>query len=383
MAIGKTKYWQICSILKLIYQNPGITRKELSTLLCVDKAMITHIINYLTADNWLTKQNQFAKKIPLFLNENRLTVAGVEIQPEYQRFAVCNIKGTILYQKEWNYQRPEISDLLFGEITNTINKCGFDIFALGLAIPGVCDNCNKQIIASNPFGIKIPRELPKTIGEKQIPLFIENDTRCLGWNKVAFDKDFGNFLLVVYQCIENPQNKDEYIRISNGMSLFSKGNSWAGAHNCAGEIPDLFNIKEYVGEHNFVPYSEKLKMKNNPEIRSNVLRNIAIRSSYTSTLFDTEKLYIYISGLDAGNDYPDLLKSYMDKFHFYPTVQNTEIVTEALESFTVARGACGFVFENLFVHSCGRDIPQSLIIKAKSAVPPQTCSEASSAKLEH
>ena len=48
MAFGKTKYWQICSILKLIYQKPGITRKELSNLLCVDKAMITHIINYLT-----------------------------------------------------------------------------------------------------------------------------------------------------------------------------------------------------------------------------------------------------------------------------------------------------------------------------------------------
>ena len=62
MAFGKTKYWQICSILKLIYQKPGITRKELSNLLCVDKAMITHIINYLTADNWLIKQDQFAKK---------------------------------------------------------------------------------------------------------------------------------------------------------------------------------------------------------------------------------------------------------------------------------------------------------------------------------
>ena len=371
MAIGKTKYWQICSILKLIYQNPGITRKELSNLLCIDKAMITHIVNYLTSDKWLIQQNHFAKKIPLSLNENRLYVAGIEIQPEYQRFVVCNIQGTVLYTKEWSFTRPEISDFLFGELTKAINECSYDIFALGLAIPGVCDNCNKRIIASNPFGIKIPRELPKTIGEKKIPLFIENDTRCLGWNKVAFDKDFGNFLLVVYQCIENPQNKDEYTRISNGMSLFSKGNSWAGAHNCAGEIPDLFNIKEYVGEHNFVPYSEKLKMKNNPEIRSNVLRNIAIRSSYTSTLFDTEKLYIYISGLDAGDDYASLLKSYMDKFHFYPTVQNTEIVTETLESFTVARGACGFVFENLFVHSCDRDVPQSLIIKAKSATTPQ------------
>ena len=236
---------------------------------------------------------------------------------------------------------------------------------MGLAIPGVCDNENKRIIASNPFGIKIPRELPKTLGEKEIPLFLENDTRCLGWNKVAFEKDFGNFLLVVYQCIENPQNKDEYIRISNGLSLFSKGNSWAGAHNCAGEIPDLFSIKEYVGEHNFIPYSEKLKMKNNPQLKATVLKNIAIRSSYTSTLFDTEKLYTYISGLDVGNDYTDILKSYMDKFHFYPTVQHTEIVTSTLESFTIAKGACAFVFENLFVHPCDRDIPQSLIIKAK------------------
>ena len=120
MAIGKTKYWQICSILKLIYQNPGITRKELSNLLCIDKAMITHIVNYLTADEWLIKQNHFAKKIPLSLNENRLYVAGIEIQPEYQRLAVCNINGTILYTKEWTLPRPEISDFLFGILENFI-----------------------------------------------------------------------------------------------------------------------------------------------------------------------------------------------------------------------------------------------------------------------
>ena len=38
----------------------GITRKELSTLLSVDKAMITHIINYLASDNWLIKKDPFA-----------------------------------------------------------------------------------------------------------------------------------------------------------------------------------------------------------------------------------------------------------------------------------------------------------------------------------
>jgi len=365
MAFGKTKYWQICSILKLIYQKPGITRKELSNLLCIDKAMVTHIINYLTSDNWLIKQDHFAKKIPLFLNENRLKVAGVEIQPEYQRLAICNIKGTILYSKEWSFSRPEISEFLFGELTNAINNCGYDIFALGLAIPGVCDNKNKQIIASNPFGIKIPRELPKTLGEKNIPLFIENDTRCLGWNKVAFEKDFGNFLLMIYKCIEDSKNKDEFIRISNGISFFSKGNSWAGAHNCSGEIPDLFSLKEYVAENSFISYPEKLKMKNNEQVQSNVLRNIAVISSYISTLFDAEKLYIYISGMNVNINYTEVFKNYMNKLHFYPTVQNTEIIKESLESFTIAKGACAFVFENLFVNPCDRDIPKSLIIKAK------------------
>ena len=118
MAIGKTKYWQICSILKLIYQNPGITRKELSNLLCIDKAMITHIVNYLTADEWLIKQNHFAKKIPLSLNENRLYVAGIEIQPEYQRLAVCNINGTILYKNKEYLGRRDRFDAIFGDEKN-------------------------------------------------------------------------------------------------------------------------------------------------------------------------------------------------------------------------------------------------------------------------
>ena len=365
MTFGKTKYWQICSILKLIYQNPGITRKELSCLLSIDKAMVTHIINYLTSDNWLIKKDPFAKQIPLHLNADRLYVAGVEIQPEYQHLVICNIQGAILFKKSWAFSQPEISDFINKELTETINKCAYDVFAVGLAIPGVCDTENNRIIASNPFKIEAPTELPKTIGKKQIPIFIENDTRCLGWNKVSFEKDFGNFLLTVYQCIDNPENQDEYVRISNGVSFFSKGTSWAGAHNCAGEIPDLFSIKEYAAGNNFIPYCEKLKMKNNPQTQANVLRNIAIISSYTSTLFDSEKLYIYISGMNVDNNYTEILEHYVNRFHFYPSVQNTEIITESLDSTLISKGACGFLFETLFVRPCDRDIPKSLLIKTE------------------
>lgn len=365
MAIGKTKFWQICSILKLIYQQPGITRKELSTLLSVDKAMITHIINYLASDNWLIKKDPFAKRIPLYLNENRLYVAGVEIQPEYQRMAVCNIQGSVLFQKEWSIKSPEISDFLFKELAKTLDEIPYDIFAVGLAVPGVCDTENKLIVASNPFKITIPRELPKTIGKKEIPLFVENDTRCLGWNKVAFEKKFGNFLLMTHQSIDNPENEDEFIRISSGLSFFSKGQSWVGAHNCAGEIPDLFSIKEYAAGNNFIPYCEKLKMKNNPQTQLSVLKNIAIISSYTATLFDAEKLYIYISGLPVTDDYFEQVKHYVERFHFYPAIQKTEIIVEKLDSISIAKGACGFVFENLFVRPCDRDLPQSLLIKAE------------------
>ena len=88
-------------------------------------------------------------------------------------------------------------------------------------------------------------------------------------------------------------------------------------------------------------------------------------SSYISTLFDADKLYSYIAGLSDGEDYTGLFKKYMDKFHYYPKVQKTEIIAEPLETFTIARGACAFVFENLFVHPCDRDIPQSLIIKSE------------------
>lgn len=364
LSLGKTNYRQICQTLKLVYQYKNMTRSKISHTLDIDRAMVTHIYHYLLENGWIEEQPTNLKKIPLKLKEDRLFAAGLELQPEYQILTICNLGGKIVFSHEWNEEIKDISDFILTKVCTILETTDIKTAGIAVAVPGICDNEKSLILKSVPFDIeneiKIPEEI--CIKGESIPVFVENDVRCWSWGKVSFDKEYDNFISVIQHFIDDENDETKFARISGGSALFADGKPLTGAHGCAGELPNLFRLKEFRRSENFMPYEKRLGMRTNSKAAEQVLKNMAITISYISTVFDAKKIFLNEFATISNEHFKETIKSYLEQYEFYPDLQQVELVIEHSSKESTARGACGLVFEELFVRVCESETLESRLI---------------------
>ncbi|HKL85580.1 MAG TPA: MarR family transcriptional regulator [Treponemataceae bacterium] len=365
MNVGKTKAWQILSILKLIYQYPGITRKELSLHLDTDRAMITHILNYLIENEWIEKQDPYSKNLPLTLIKDRIFAAGIEIQPEYQVRVITNLEGEIIFEEYTTHTIISIECYLEEHVYPWITQQKIPLCGLTVALPGIYNSAENKLLRSQPFNLRDPVIFPRLIPCTDIPLFIDNDVRCWGWGKVAFEKQFEDFLVLLFIFIEDNCSSDMYKRITNGAAFFSNGKARIGAHGCSGELPGFFRIDEYRSTSSYIPYDKRLKMKSLPQVYSKWLNQTAATASYLATVFDSQKMYISGSTNIDSDLFTEKISSFLSQYQFYPEIQNIEVLWEPFKSSATAQGASGFVFENLFVLSLENGSANNSLLKVE------------------
>lgn len=367
LSLGKTNYRQICQILKLVYQNRNMTRSMISSTLDIDRAMVTHIYHYLVEEGWVKEQPHNLKKLPLRLCENRLYAAGLEIQPEYQILSICNIAGKILFKHKWNEPISSVQDFITNTVCPILETSEYELAGMAVAIPGICDTKSHAILRSVPFNIKESVTLPAeiTVKDRNIPLYIENDIRCWNWGKVSFDKEYDDFMTIIQHFIEDENNLQRFSRITGGISFFINGRPLLGAHGCAGEMPVFFKLKELQTTGNYLTYEKRCEMRSNTEIAKQFLENTAITISYLSTVFDAKK--IFITGFEAmlPNGYENTVKGFLSQYQFYPDLQQVEIIIEDAKPEGTSRGACGLVFEELFVNDSETEALKSRLIAKK------------------
>lgn len=355
ISLGKTNHRQVCSMLKLIYQNPGINRKALVESLCIDRAMVTHIYNYLVSQGWLLEQESTQKRLPLLLNENRIYAAGVEIQPESQNLSVCNLSGKEVFQKSFEEPVTDIPSFLNDFIYPVLEKLDLEVAGIGLALPGICNKEDNKILKSFPFNISDPVTFPTevTVKGKNIPLFVDNDVRCWGWGKIAFQKEKNSFFVFSQHFIDDKEDESRFSRITGGGAFFMDGKPVTGANGCAGEMPCVFRFDDF--RNFFIPLEDRYNMKSKKETREEYLKSIGLTVSFISTILDFKK--VFISGFE--NMPKPLLRTLIDRgfsqYRFYPELQNVEVVFEDDYQYTTAKGACGLVLEELIVRPCEKE----------------------------
>lgn len=364
LSLGKTNFRQVCTMLKFIYRTPGINRKQLGEVLCIDRAMVTHIYNYLVEQGWLIEQESALKRLPLVLNTQRLYVAGVEIQPEFQIIIVTDISGKIVFEK---YLKDKVQDpvkFLTDIVVPELRNCGYKISAVGVGIPGIVLSSEKKILRSVPFGltseISFPSEVCITenpdaseealLGDGPVPVFVENDVRCWGWGKVAFEKDFSSFIVFLQHFIDDPEDSSKFCRITGGSTLFMNAKPLTGAHGCAGEMPGIFRVEDYKANH--VPEVIRNSMKTDRASMEKYLKNMALTISLFSNTLDVNK--VFISGLENMDVefLKEKIRKYVSEYRFYPDLQDLDVQFCPSDYKTTALGACGYVLEELIVAPC-------------------------------
>lgn len=365
LSLGKTNFRQVCSVLRLVYREPLANRKMIGDSLGLDRAMVTHIYNYLVEHGWLISQESSLKRLPLVLNKNRIFSLGVEVQPEYQVFVVSNLKGEIVLEETYTHKITDPLEFLQNTIIPFIKNLDVEVAGVALGLPGIVNSSNNKLVRSVPFlfssEVTFPDEIE--INDKKIPVYIENDVRCCGWEKVAFQKEYTPFFFYTQHFLDDQDDPLKLGRITNGGAFFFEGKPFTGGNGCAGEMPGIFRIPDFSKMH--VTEDERSLMKIEKGFQEKHLKNTALTLAYLSNVFDVSKVYL------NGFEHMDLdflqtkISEYASQYRFYPDLQKLNLVIETNNSIKTALGAAGLVFEELIVRPCEGEISDSVLFEKK------------------
>ncbi len=179
------------AIIKLVWQNPGISRSNVAKELGITKSTVSSLVTDLELDGWLrtgaggVSLAMGRPSIPLFLNDASFALLGAEIGLNEISVVATNIYGEILAR-----------DTIFGDFSNaasaisSLAKCVIKlradkslttrtILGLGVGVPSPVDVTRGLVLKAPSLGWENMPFL--SLLQKQIPdipedrIFVDND----------------------------------------------------------------------------------------------------------------------------------------------------------------------------------------------------------------
>lgn len=180
-------------IVKYIYRNEDVNRKQLATKLNLTGAAITKIINSLIEEEILEEENYFSKirnrkARYLKITEKKFGLITLHFQRNSTRLAICDICGKILYIKNFT----KVLDLHDITIIKGILQMGLDNFDKSMKLlacvcitPGIQEfsNSNKKI---NPYYWDLKELRDYVVNNLNIEFISENDSNCALLGETCF-----------------------------------------------------------------------------------------------------------------------------------------------------------------------------------------------------
>lgn len=340
------KNWQIGSILRQVYKNPGVLRVDLSEKLNINRSITTNYLNFLIKNNWLLEDAPNGLSIPVRLNTARIFTAGLSLQPVTQELVVCNAAGEIVHQFQWNDDLENIQDFIENTVQKYVYALPQKILALGIAIPGIVDREKARLLSSNPLAIADALDLPDAQGE--IPLFYENDIRSVAWGILAYREEKDNFLVHFsdFQGYDKIGKKYERIVANTAFSL--RGKIYAGKQFCSAETRALIRNSNGHSGVPYIRYHDKLHFREDVKCLDTIVNEYALQTSFVSNYLDVEKIY-FCGDLEYYKDLVERsFRYYQVKNSKFPDLQQPEVIYMKKKDLPVAAGAAGYVLEMLF-----------------------------------
>lgn len=345
---GKVTLWQLGSILRTIYKTPGITRAQISGRLGFDKSVTTRVTSFLEETGWINARDSQVKNVPIAIHPEKLTIAGVNIQPEFSTLVVCNLSGAILYETTWTEDRFDLECMLNIILPYRIHESGFSPDALGIALPGIVDEENETLIASNPLGIETVTRLPSRISAKNYPVFYCNDAHSIGWGQIGFNQEKGEFFLHYLDFIDHDPPTTEFKRIIHGSALFCQGTSFTGTHHCAGEIRIKSHLAFAGSGETYIDHATRLQMKFRPEIQEKYMESLAFTIAYAATLMDIPKVFLFGTLEKYSTSITKRIAELAQEISYYPSIQHITVEYPGFSAQTIPLGAAAMAVERLF-----------------------------------
>jgi predicted NBD/HSP70 family sugar kinase len=228
------------AIIKLVWQNPGISRSNVAKELGITKSTVSLLVQELELEGWLRTGEGGVSlvmgrpSIPLFLNDTRFVLLGAEIGLNEIGVIATNIYGEILAR-----------ETIFGDFSNAasaisslakcVKKLRVDknlttrtILGLGVGIPGPVDVTRGLVLKAPSLGWENMPFL--SLLQKQIPDIPED--------RILVDNDANLSVMAVYLFGSHKHDGDLlYVHMTTGIGggLILDHRLYHGQRGFAGE----------------------------------------------------------------------------------------------------------------------------------------------------
>lgn len=345
MNTNKVREWQLGTILRYIYHNPGISRVGLMKALNLGKSAVAQITATLLESGWIRDGGTQTKELPLYINESKTVVAGVDILKSQQNIVLCNLNGDILYQQELSHSLRDPVSFIEGPLSEILLSLSKDypIGLAGLALPGPFDPSSNKLLASRIFPLEEPLYIPQQIDGWPGRLYSDYNIHCCAYGIKAFHKESEDFLLVYSSDgDENPE------RVLIGSTFFFDEEPVLGVNSLAGEIFSTYENKQNLSDVFSIPLSDMKKLQHDRSIVSQIFDEISLHVGFLVNYLDTGKLYLAgeargIKGLLDKNIKIRTLENCV-----YPRLQKFDLITSPINDNSLAQGAAAMAIEKLF-----------------------------------
>lgn len=225
-------------VMSLVRDHEEISRIELARELGMDRSTMTHVIKDLLKEGLLREkeagqsERSGRKPILLSINGDYGSVLGIELQPDFMRFALTDLSGKVRYEEE---QQREDDDPLKG-IEDFISKSNLSAYpplmGVGAALPGTVDPHRGLLVESLTLD-RFNYSMEQAAG---FPLLIDNDANCFA-RAVLNRESLRNGANILCLIGEGHRHGKPGLsaRDDIGIGIIINGTVYYGSHYTAGE----------------------------------------------------------------------------------------------------------------------------------------------------
>jgi predicted NBD/HSP70 family sugar kinase len=357
-------------ILQMVWKRPGISRVELAGDLGLTKSTVTKIITALLAQGLLREThatrsgNETAgrPRMVLELNPDFGAVIGLELRTDSWQGVVLNLRGELIATSGGQFRHdpePVRAERLASHIAlflaalrDEAQARGLPVLGAGVALPGVVNPVDGILLRSNPLGVAGELPLGDDLTELlDFPVLLENDANCGCWGELAFNaaevpQDF-LFVLCESRLHRGFAAAGNLPVAAAGFGLVAGGELMWGPSWSVGEFSSVLKRTKVETMHQFALPNGLMPVAFEPgEVRDRLIDELARNIAMLVNFLNLRLVVISWPGDPAP--VLDALQRAIAENSLYEHPVECQLRTPAGGAQAVARGAGGFVLENLF-----------------------------------
>lgn len=261
-------------ILQMVWKRPGISRVEMSSGLGLTKSTVTKITAALIAQGLLKETpgqrsgNESAgrPRMVLDLNPGFGAVIGLELRTDSWMGVALNLRGEVIAtasgqsSQDGDNARADRLEAHIARCLQTLRDGaqarGLPVLGAGVALPGVVNPVDGLLLRSNPLGVSGPLSLGADLTAlMDFPVLLENDANCGCWGELAFNAA-GVPLDFLFVLCESRQHRSFYADnklavAAVGFGLVLGGELMWGPSWSVGEFSSVLKHGKAVTQHQF------------------------------------------------------------------------------------------------------------------------------------